>query len=464
MTQDELPRVSRDDPFLKGPLRDPSLADEWVVKNYLNLTYGGTKDPFNFWDVGDEKDVEELPLSGIEKLKRESVSDDLDYQEDLSSQIVSVAKEPYPKNTALLALPTGAGKTRTALTGIVKLFESSSVLKVLWLAPTRELLDQAFLALRTLWENRRTAPDLVLHRCHALKEFPLTSEPSVYFSTPQMIIRRWSRKRKSVPSFDFIVFDEAHHAAAPKFGEILTSLRKVGEKTIGAIGLSATPGRSVDSETENLVSLFHKRLLTSKLLYPNALKTLQDRGVLAKLDFKRIPLSKKLVGRIHVVESKIHLSGPVKNLESDIIRFKAIVKTVQEISKTNRVLVFAGSIAHANALGLVLGYLGCRCGVLTSNTSLIKRSILLEQFSKNVIPVIINKSILATGYDCPAVSNVVLSMPIGSPILFEQIIGRVSRGPKMGGDAIGTVWQIDNNLAIHGMPSSYHRYRDFDWE
>ena len=198
-------------------------------------------------------------------------------------------------------------------------------------------------------------------------------------------------------------------------------------------------------------------------MYPNALITLQERGILARLEFKRIELPSKLVGRLQVVESAKQLSGPIRNLEVDKSRFKAVIKIVREIAKSNRVMVFSGSIAHANALGLVLHRLGCKAGIVTSRTPLSERSNLLSAFAKGEVPVLVNKSVLATGYDCPAVSHVVLTMPIGSPVLFEQIVGRASRGPNVGGSETATILQIDNNLAIHGKPESYHRYRDYDW-
>ena len=71
--------------------------------------------------------------------------------------------------------------------------------------------------------------------------------------------------------------------------------------------------------------------------------------------------------------------------------------------------------------------------------------------------------VLATGYDCPAIRHVILATQIRSPIMFEQIVGRASRGPLVGGHAKSTVWQFDDHLAAHGLPQSYYRYSDYDW-
>lgn len=466
-TKDSLGTYWKRDRFIEGPLSDPGLADPGLVDRYVQLTYGYAKDSpggENNAESEDEDEVAHSELPGSEALRRGANRLALfDYQDDLASQLVSIATEPPPKNIALLSLPTGAGKTRTALAGIIQMLQAQAIKRVLWLAPSRELLDQAFIGLRLAWERSPAAPDLVAFRCHELKEFPIVEEPAIYFSTPQMLVKRVSHRLRRLPAFDFLLFDEAHHAVAPKFMDAMNRIRTVGGSLIPAVGLSATPGRSGEEETESLVRLFNKRLLTSKLLFPNALIKLQDRGILAKLEFRKIELPSKLVGRVHVVESASQLSGPIRNLEVDPSRFKAILKTVSEIGEDNRVLVFCGSISHANAVGLVLSRLGHETGIVTSRTPLIERSNLLSAFAKGELSVLVNKSVLATGYDCPAVSHVILTMPIGSPILFEQIVGRVSRGPKIGGSEIGTIWQIDNNLAIHGRPASYHRYRDYEW-
>src|SRR5262249_37003944 len=157
-------------------------------------------------------------------------------------------------------------------------------------APSRELLDQAFVELRMLWRDFASAPDLELNRCHVLGMVPRASKAAVYFSTPQMLVSRAARRYRDVPPFDLIVFDEAHHAGAPTFGRVFEELRSHRDSRAAALGLSATPGRRDEPETESLTRLFNRRLVTSQLLRPNALETLQKRGILSHLEFLRIKL------------------------------------------------------------------------------------------------------------------------------------------------------------------------------
>ena len=88
----------------------------------------------------------------------------------------------------------------------------------------------------------------------------------------------------------------------------------------------------------------------------------------------------------------------------------------------------------------------------------------MAQFATGEIRVVVNKTLLATGYDCPAVEHVVLTVPVGSPITFEQMIGRAARGRLVGGADEAHVWQADDHLRVHGGPQSYYRYSDPDWD
>ena len=271
-----------------------------------------------------------------------------------------------------------------------------------------------------------------------------------------MLYSRSVRKRELLPNIDLVFFDEAHQASAPTFREAALSV-----KGATLVGLSATPGRADISESGDLTSLFSQRLITSPVLGPRPIPTLVKRGVLAELSFQKIDLGSSWPG-ITVTRRNLGKTH-VKKLECDLRRFSKTIETILAIPKEERALVFAGSIAHANALWAVLTSQGEGCSVITNDTPPEQRRASIEDFSEGRTRILINKQILATGYDCPATKHVVLSVPIGSPILFEQIVGRVSRGPAVGGNRVGTVWEIDDNLKIHGLPTSYYRYRDIDW-
>ena len=70
----------------------------------------------------------------------------------------------------------------------------------------------------------------------------------------------------------------------------------------------------------------------------------------------------------------------------------------------------------------------------------------MGRFKKGELKVIINHGLLATGIDLPSVNKLIITRPIGSPILYSQIIGRALRGPKNGGNETNIIVNIRDNL------------------
>ena len=447
----------QDDPFLRGPLGQSAFADDAVRAEYLELTYGSLRVA-----AEDVSGVAGLPARTT--LSRHAPSQSLfDYQVDLAEQMQEIVEDRRRPARALLALPTGAGKTRTAMSAVLGLIRAGKIEKALWLAPSRELLDQGYETLVSLWRADLRCPTLEVLRCHAIGGLPKCDGRAVYFATPQMLSRRLARGGAAPHDWGLTVFDEAHQAVAPSFGRAFLAAERGNTGVAASIGLSATPGRRDDASTDDLVSLFASRLLKSHLLSPNPIEVLTKCGVLAALEFCPIEVAHRVIGQRQVLSASEHLREPWEHLDWDLGRFSAVVKAILDCDSRSRSLVFAGSIAHANAIGCALRGCGRNVGVLTSNTPLPERGRLVEDFRAGRIVTLVNKSILATGFDVPGLSGIFLATVIGSPILFEQMVGRASRGPAVGGLPSAIIWQLDDHLAIHGRPASYYRFRDFDW-
>ena len=382
-----------------------------------------------------------------------------DYQQELV-QGARRLLEPGPGRggTGLLALPTGGGKTRTATWALFDLVRTTGHLCVLWLAPTRELLEQAAATAEQLWRVYPATAKLRIVRCHAGGTLKWDGTPAIYYATPQMLARR---DAGDLPATG-VVFDEAHHAVAPTFREAFESARRGSLGVAPGLGLSATPGRVEGSEADELVRLFRSQLIVSRLLGRHPVQALQERGVLARLQFKMIPGASR--GGDFALAAKAPTRPSLRALATDTQRFRAIVDLLCDLAPRARSLVFAESVAHASALGAVLRVRHVAAAVVSSRTETQARARILAQFATGEIRVVVNKTLLATGYDCPAVEHVVLTVPVGSPITFEQMIGRAARGRLVGGADEAHVWQADDHLRVHGGPQSYYRYSDPDWD
>ena len=387
--------------------------------------------------------IEEL-AEEIELVRSELRPSLFDYQRELVDLVLATK---HPHN--LLALPTGAGKTRTAVVAVLAGMSSGVLEHVIWLAPSLELLDQAAESFRQMWMSHGGIERLRLSR--SLE--PLVDAPVVVFATPQTIYARRSELATQYERspWDLVVFDEAHQLGAPTFRRAIETLgvdRSMSHpemETTRILGLSATPGRVDPDETEDLVSLFRGRMLRSSLLEKSPVETLQRRGVLSELKFRRL------------TRTMMASDDEGRRL---LVGARACVELVR---RSRRILVFAASVPGAIVLSEALRTKGLRAATVHSEMTSSRRRSMIADFGRGDLDVLVNQRLLATGYDCPAVSDVIILGRVSSPILFEQMVGRAARGPKTGGSRIATVWDYDNHLDLHGRPRSYYRYRDYDW-
>lgn len=372
------------------------------------------------------------------------------YQADIVQQLESLFESRDEGLAALVSLPTGGGKTRTGLWSYRELLKQEKLSKLLWVAPSGELVDQAAETLIDLWDSFPGAPRLQMVK-NDIPSSRATNGAVGVLVTAQLAAKRASQIQRLNP--DLLVFDEAHQAVARTFKKLV---RDQLSRNGWALGLTATPGRVADDEGEDLTHLFQNRLITSQELGSSPVKTLRERGVLSKIVIKTIELAPQW-DQIRVTSSSKR-SLSLDELSLNPARFWATVDTVTSLKKQSRTLVFGASVAHCSALTGALRARGVRCAVVSHMTPAERRRSILAQFASADLDVLINKSILATGYDCPAVTDIVLSSPIRSSILWEQILGRASRGPAVGGTAKGQVWELDYHKELHSSVLSYARF------
>jgi len=375
-------------------------------------------------------------LVEVRLVRAEKKPDLFDYQEDIAAQAQVVLRE---RGRAILALPTGGGKTRTAAVAVLRSFQAGDVSKVIWLAPQQELCEQATRTLHAMWESSGLAPDLSIVRDLSTVS---SQAKSIRISTPQSVHSLVSRG-DDLPPADAIIFDEAHQLEARTFREGVEAMLAASGKA-ALIGLSATPGRTDTEGTESLVSRFHGNMLVSERLGRNPVRTLLKRGVYANLRF-----------------SAVVDGSPEDNEATRLARTARLCEWLIS-NERSRPLVFTASLDGARLLAATLRSTGIDARSIEGTTA--GRSQMLEDFASGRVQVLVNNRLLATGYDCPAVTDIVLAGRVGTAITFEQIVGRAARGPKTGGSPSATIWEFDDHVAVHGEPRSYARYsEEFDY-
>ena len=97
------------------------------------------------------------------------------------------------------------------------------------------------------------------------------------------------------------------------------------------------------------------------------------------------------------------------------------------------VLVFACSVEHAHAMASVLSQRGIKAKALDGSTPRGVRQATIHAFKRQQFQVLVNCDLLATGFDAPNVDCVAIARPVGSRVLYAQMVGRGLRGVRNGG-------------------------------
>lgn len=374
-------------------------------------------------------------------------------------------------SSALLQLPTGAGKTKTAtefLVDYLRTLDTSNYTrrKVVWISHSSELCQQSKDSFISCWQYRGDRELNVIEffgssSIKRLIEKDVDSDSIIFASFQKM----HSQLQKSVVDFDdffedtaFIVIDEAHISTAPTYLEVLSKLRSFSSNS-KLLGLTATPGRSKfvqnSDESDFLAEIYSRNLIRLRdqngFQIDNPIAFLQELKYLAKLDFRTLEVTSK-APKGHETESLI-TSGE-RNL--------TIILETKELLRTKRkVMLFAGSVEHARFLNSAFKYLSVNSAVIDSSMTKLQRTQLLDEFKNGDCELMINYGVLSTGIDVPKLEAVVIARPITSIVLFSQIIGRALRGVNNGGRDQNTILSLRDNVI--GSPDFIYRYWEENW-
>jgi DNA repair protein RadD len=398
-----------------------------------------------------------------------------DYQEDVKANIIN---ELLSSNSRFLVqMPTGSGKTRTVEQSLIEFVNKTeySIDKpkvIIWLAHTEELCEQAIETFVYLWPHF-SDNQFNVYRIfgeHTLQKFE--NEDGFYVGTLQKFYSLYKQNSYNLnllkENILCIVVDEAHKSTAKTYSELLNYLTEgVAAKLIG---VTATPGRLIDSakENEELANFFNRKLITPNFI-KNPILELREKKILSNL--KRVVINTQLQIKPNTKDlNSINNDGDfsnstLNNLAFNIERNKIIIQTIiNEIIAGNPTLVFACSVEHANILSATLCYKGYTSASLDSNTSKTRRKEIISLFKSNKISVLFNFGILSTGFDATNIRTVIIARPTTSIVLYSQMIGRGLRGPKMGGSEECKLIDIKDNISAFGNIEDVYSYFEGYWK
>jgi DNA repair protein RadD len=348
----------------------------------------------------------------------------------------------------LIQMPTGTGKTRTAMEIISNILNQNPNIQIVWFANSSELLEQAHDAFIHIWNHVGKNPITIVNAWGS-KQIPKIPDERVLVFAGYAKMNNFLEVNNYLKPH-YIVIDEAHRILAPTYKKSLYQLTNF-ENSTRIIGLTATPGRGIDEiQNKLLVDEFQGQIIQielneelKKIYEKNIIKFLEDEEILSKAIYTPLPtkfmidLSKKdRLGLKKLVEGdRPEFSSEfLERLGNDNDRNLLIIEKLKEYAENGKkILFFATNVSQSMLIFTVLQKLGIKALHVDGNSDRSFRRQIIKKFKDtNEINIICNYDIFSTGFDVPDLDVVFIGRPVNSPVLLSQIIGRGTRGPKMG--------------------------------
>ena len=385
-----------------------------------------------------------------------------DHQRDAVRKLTPLLS--YDERRAVLHLPTGVGKTRTAMHVVTDSLRNHEPSVAVWLASGKELLEQAVIAFKEAWSNLGTRPlqigTMWGNRMPDLDSFS-DGFLAVGLAKGWAVISQtdpdWAARLS--PRIRLVVFDEAHQGIARTYRQITNDLTL--DFRCALLGLTATPGRTwddIDKDGE-LADFFCGNKVTLEVPGHNPIEYLVDNGFLARPTFRTLFSEPGL----NINDSELNRIAGALEIPDEIVAalsmseqyVTGVLSAIGELISAGhqRVLVFAATVDHARVLTAILVARDVRSEAVTGLTPERVRDRAIRTFkSDDDIPmVLVNFGVLTTGFDAPKASAVVIARPTKSLVLYSQMVGRAIRGRKAGGtDTCDIVTVVDPSLPGFG--------------
>lgn len=376
------------------------------------------------------------------------------------------------KRRMLLAMATGTGKTRTALSLIYRLLSKQRARRILYLVDRVSLANQTKDAFCNVKVN-----NLEINKIYSVKgvhEGPVENDTRVHITTIQSMIKKvlFNNDQKNTPSvgdYDFIIVDEAHRGYTDdremdeseltfaNEDDYVSQYRRVLDYfDAPALGLTATPAlQTTEIFGDPIYTYSYTDAVVDGYLVdynpPYQIKTkLSENGIQFKKDeeISLFDVKSKQVDKSHLSDD---LDFDVADFNRKVITrsfnetvANYLAKSIDPNIEEGKTLIFAATDSHADMVVELLKKAYENAGNPVHDDAIMKitGSIrdpqeAIRYFKNEKYPnIVVTVDLLTTGIDVPKISNLVFLRRVRSRILYDQMLGRATRlCPEIGKDS-----------------------------
>jgi len=318
-------------------------------------------------------------------------------------QLIKDSKDGF----TIAVLPTGTGKTKTALSLI---HEYS---RTLFVTPRINLTHQT----ASVFGD-------------SLEVGIMQGSKSKNIGAAHIVanLQTLTRRVDELPEFDLVLWDEVHYSFK-QIQQLITKLPNAKH-----IGLTATAYTAAGIP------------LCDSIIEPFDIQYFIKRGYLANLvQYQAMTVDEKKLKRSSTGD---FTQRSIEEVTDDVFS-KNVIKATKDALR-GQTLVFASSINHCNQLSI--GYKKAGFKVLTLHSQQKNPQRILQSFKNGDAQILVTVDMVSFGTDIPAVVTGIIARPVGSKSLWRQMVGRILRTAPDKGEALlldcgGNLKRLGNPLA-----------------
>jgi type I restriction enzyme R subunit len=366
------------------------------------------------------------------------------------------------KRSALLAMATGTGKTKTCVALLYRLLSSGMFRRALFLVDRNALGEQAGDAFKEtkirglrsfaddfgIKEPRQGAPDI---------------ETRVAIATVQSMVQRVlsadGQDRPTVDEYDLVVVDECHRGYLldrelsddelefRSYEDYVSKYRRVIDYFDAArIGMTATPApQTTDIFGEPVYYYSYRQAVIDGCLVdhrpPVVIETKLSKEGIAWKAGEEVPVYRPERGQIELFRTPDELAFDVSEFNKKVVTrpFNKVVCEHLAVELDpfgdRKTLVFCATDMHADIVVEELtAAFEARYGEIPNDTvkkitgAATEPMTLFRRYRNERLPnVAVTVDLLTTGIDVPAICSIVFLRRVNSRLLYDQMLGRATR-------------------------------------